>query len=247
MEYRKRCYEAYARTHLPRVGALSPEAYDSYARIYAGRYARILPRDRSARIVDVACGHGYFLYFLQKQGYSNALGIDLARDQVEMARRMGVKNVEQCDVFKYLPERPGVFDMITANHFLEHLTKDEVLLFLDNCARALKPGGRLIVSTPNAASLFGPKHAYGDFTHEQAFTPGSLTQVLAVGGFCDIQVQGEKPIVYDTRSAVRALLWPLARTMLKCLCVIEQGMARGVHQVGDVFEPCMFAVARRPG
>src|SRR5439155_26972464 len=53
----------------------------------------LLPADKQARILDLGCGYGEFLCFLQKEGYQNAAGIDLNRRQLDAAERLGVRNL----------------------------------------------------------------------------------------------------------------------------------------------------------
>lgn len=50
------------------------------------------------------------------------------------------------------------------------------------CWRALKPGGRLILQTPNADSPWALGVRYGDFTHEICLNPNSAQHLLTVGG-----------------------------------------------------------------
>lgn len=48
-----------------------------------------------------------------------------------------------------LPFRSGVFELVFAEHFLEHLERSEGSQFLEECRRVLAPGGRIRLSTPN--------------------------------------------------------------------------------------------------
>ena len=64
----------------------------------------------------------------------------------------------------FLHARPQRFDLVTGLDIVEHFTKDEVLDFLDACREALRPGGRLVLQTPNGESPFGGAVRYGDFT-----------------------------------------------------------------------------------
>ena len=60
-----------------------------------------MPNDKQAKIIDVACGAGHFLYFLQIEGYSNTLGIGLSEEMLKMAKRMGVENVQKANLFEF--------------------------------------------------------------------------------------------------------------------------------------------------
>src|SRR4051812_43231134 len=45
-------------------------------------YGRHLPKDKNAMILDIGCGDGNFVYWMQQAGYTNAHGIDLSAEQV---------------------------------------------------------------------------------------------------------------------------------------------------------------------
>lgn len=53
-------------------------------------------------------------------------------------------------------------DEAVASHFLEHLTQNERMHFMNELFRVLKPGGKATVITPHWAS----NRAYGDMTHQ---------------------------------------------------------------------------------
>jgi len=244
-DYRTRAYNTFVSKHWNYSHTFSKETYSLFARVSKKRFDGILPERKSVKIIDLACGAGHFLYFLQKEGYTNTQGIDLSEEQLEVANKMGVENLEKADLFDYLPKHPQSFDMIIANDIIEHLKKDEVLEFLDMIYHSLVPNGRVLICTVNAQSLFGARTVFIDFTHEQGFTPISLSQVLRVCNFEDVKVYGEKPIAHDFKSAVRAGLWWGAKKMLKVYVTIERGSGRGLWKHSDIFEPRIFAVGKR--
>lgn len=245
MDYRKRCYDAYNllwdQTH-----TLSLNEYELYAKIAKKRYLPFLPADKSAPIIDVACGAGHFLYFLKKENYTNIKGIDISKIQVEIAKTIGLAEVEEANLFEYLRCHPEEYEMVVANDIIEHLTKEEVFTFLDIIYSAIKPGGRVLISTINASSFFGPYVVYIDFTHELGFTVTSLTQVLRVCGFDDVKVFGNSPIVHDFKSFVHSTLWSIRRKILGFYHLLEFGTGRGIWKFPIIFEPTMFAVATKP-
>lgn len=245
MDYKKRCYQAYVTTHFQHFHALSDREFEHILKIYRKRFSRFLPADKAALIIDVACGSGHFLYFLKKTGYKNAIGIDLSREQVEQAQKKGIANVKKADLFKYLLKFPNHFQMIIANDIIEHLKKEEIIKFLDLIYLALKPGGKVIMTTLNSASLFGALLLFDDFTHETGFAPNSLSQVMRVCNFKNIEIIGEKPIIYDFRSMVRSYIWGFLKIIFKSYMLIACGTGRGLWKTSDIFEPRMFAVGSK--
>lgn len=246
MNYRDRFYRSYISTKWNYTHTLSKEEYNLFAKTSKKRFRGIVPEDKEARIIDIACGAGHFLYFLQKEGYGYTQGIDLSEEQLETAKKMGIKNLHKADLFQYLPNHPQSFDMIVANDIIEHLKKDEVLQLLDIIYETLVPGGRVLIGAPNAQSLFGSHMVFIDFTHEQGFTSESLDQVLRVCGFAEVKVYGERPIVHDLRSALRAGLWWHLRQFIKIYVTIERGTGRSLWRYHNIYEPRIFAVAKKP-
>jgi len=246
MEYRERCYKYFVSKHWKYIHVFSKEEYDFHSKLYTCTFRKYLPADKQAAIMDVACGAGHFLYFLKKQGYQNIQGIDLSAEQLAVARKMGVVEVTEADLFKYLPEHPRQYDMIIANDIIEHLHKDEVLRLLDVMFIALRPGGKVLISTENAASLFGASRVFIDFTHEQGFTPISLNQILRVCGFEEVKVFGIGPI-HNLSSLIRVGLWKIVDCLLKAFLAIECGLGRGLKRRDIILEPRMFAIAQKPG
>ena len=245
MNYRERCYGSFVSRHWKFYYSLSEADFNFMRPVYARRYAPFLPSDRACRIIDVACGSGHLLYFLNKEGYTNSQGIDLSKEQLEVAGRLGLRNVEHADLFRYLPGRREEYDVVFANDIIEHLTKDEVVEFLDLVYASLKPGGTAVIGTVNASSLFGSRVFHIDFTHETCFTAESLSQVMRVCGFDPAEVYGEKPLVRDLRSAVRAGLWWGVKKLLNVYRLIQDGTGRGLYGREVILEPRMFAVGRK--
>lgn len=242
MDYRDRIYRRYITSCWCHTHSLEEKEYELFAAFSKKTYNNILPRNKQAAIIDIACGGGHFLHFLQKEGYTNARGIDCGEEQLEAARKAGVRNLEKADLFEYLPAHAALFDMIVANDIIEHLGKDETLRFLDLIYNSLKPGGIALISTVNAQSLFGSAVVFVDFTHEQGFTPTSLSQVMRVCNFEDVRVFGEKPAAHDIRSFFRSVLWTITKKILRIYLVIESGTGRGCWKNNDILEPRMFAV-----
>ncbi len=99
------------------------------------------------RVLDIGCGEGIFLELLREVGIP-AEGIDIDPKVVAAAQAKGL-NVRQAKAQEYLSERQGVYDGIFLGHIIEHLSGEEMLRLLYDCRRALRPGGTLIVLTPN--------------------------------------------------------------------------------------------------
>jgi len=122
---------------------------------------------------------GHFLYFLNKMGYSNFIGIDISPQQVAFVRKYITNNVILADGFDFLKEairRREHFDIIVLNDVIEHIPKVKILELLKLILNTLKPGGKVFIKTGNMWNPFNLGIRYIDFTHETGFTEDSLYQ-----------------------------------------------------------------------
>lgn len=245
MDYRNRFYTNYLTSHVAFDEKITLESFAIVAKSFQNHIAQYIPKDTNASILDVACGPGHLLHFLQKQGYHNSRGIDLGIEQLNTAVKMGVQNVEQADLFKFLKTHMEQFDVILAFHIIEHLTKPEALQAVDLIFGALKAEGKVLVATPNTFSFAGLYATFGDFTHELAFTPKSLAQLLRICGFSNVNVSGLGPVAYDLRSAVRTTLWKILKAFYKVCFTIERGTGRSIWQDRPIFEKAILAVGHK--
>ncbi|MBN2532435.1 MAG: class I SAM-dependent methyltransferase [Spirochaetales bacterium] len=244
-DYRSRCYDAFVSTKWQDSHKSTKKAYDFYSLILKKRMKHILPDSRGIRIIDLACGAGHFLYFLQHEGYKDTQGIDLSDEMLKLSSKMGIKNLKKADIFKFLPDNKNQFDLIIANDIIEHLTKDEVILLLDLIYQSLKPGGMVLISTINAMSLFGYGTIQNEFTHVTGFTPMSLTQVLKICHFSNIKTMGEGPVEQDMRSKIRSVLWKMIKLFLRFFITIERGTGRGIWKNQLIFDTRFFSIAKK--
>jgi 2-polyprenyl-3-methyl-5-hydroxy-6-metoxy-1,4-benzoquinol methylase len=209
--YRERLYGSYKATHI-RAQAVSDLDYE--ARVHAKVFGPLLPGDRAARVFELGCGSGGFLYFLQKAGYTDVSGMDFDPEHVAAAKKAGVASVAAGDAVEHLNAHEARYDCVVAIDALEHFRKDELFGVVDAVARALKPGGVFLWRAPNADGPFGMRVRYGDLTHELAFTKSSAWQLMKAAGFEDAAIMPEGPVVTGARSLLRWLLWqPLSALM----------------------------------
>src|SRR5437660_3687991 len=127
--YRQRIYEKYATCHQEGSLVFNQEKAKTWGRPYHYYLRGWLPSSKTAKIADLGCGGGNFLFFLRSLGYSNLAGVDLSPQQVTIAKQVG-SIIEQGSVLSFLDAKPTTFELLTAFDLIEHLTKDEVLQFL---------------------------------------------------------------------------------------------------------------------
>jgi len=146
-------------------------------------YGPTLPEDRDARILDFGCGQGALLRWLSRRGYRNLEGLDIIDDYqhaIEQDTGAAVSVVD--DGVEFISRSERRYDAIYCLDVLEHVTRDDAQRMVRAFANALRPGGRLIVAGPHAATPGGLYTRYLDWTHTNCFTVASLSYLLRGAG-----------------------------------------------------------------
>jgi len=102
-----------------------------------------------ARLLDVGCGNGRFAAAMQDRGWT-VRGTDFDPKAAENAMNTHGIQVDIGDL-RELAYASESFDAVTLRHVIEHV-RDPVEI-VQECWRILKPGGRLVMVTPNTDSL----------------------------------------------------------------------------------------------
>lgn len=159
----------------------------SREKVIAYNYDRLLPENKSARILELGPGLGNFLVYLSRQGYTNITAIDLSEEVARHCNSLipGSTTVTS-DPTGHLNRQTGI-DRIFTFHVLEHVPKNDVIPLLAAAYKSLAPGGKLIIEVPNMECPFtGLSHRYRDFSHEMGYTDVSLRYPLHKAGFQNI-------------------------------------------------------------
>jgi 2-polyprenyl-3-methyl-5-hydroxy-6-metoxy-1,4-benzoquinol methylase len=159
------------------------------------------------RLLEVGCGAGVMLRQMADLGWEVA-GVDPDPKACTVARSHDLEI--KCGSLEEAMYPSDYFDAVIMNHVLEHIGKPYELL--KECFRVLRPGGRIVITTPNAASLGhrffrtawrgieAPRHLF-------IFTPGSLQMLLNSIGFESISQRTiVSPYVLDQSALL--MHWP---------------------------------------
>ena len=165
--------------------------------------------DVPGRLLEVGCGSGRFLNRMRDAGWE-VEGIDFdpgAAAHVE--RRYGIHVSVGSLADMQFPD--AVYDVVAMSQVIEHVHAP--LALLKECHRVLRPGGRLLVTTPNALSL--AHRIYGRHwrgleppRHLHIFTPAALERSARAGGFRQLQLRtlsAESAGIYRASDEIRAL------------------------------------------
>ena len=159
------------------------------------------------KVLDVGCGGGILSEAMAAQG-ARVTALDLAPELVEVARLHLLESGLDVDyrlqsVESLADEVPGSFDAITCMEMLEHVPDPGSVL--QACARLLKPGGVLLLSTLNrtpaafALAIVGAEYVArllprGTHDYKQFIRPAELGAWLRAA---DLQLQDVSGLAYD--------------------------------------------------
>jgi SAM-dependent methyltransferase len=167
------------------------------------RYRFAIPYCRDRQVLDVASGEGYGCASLLKGGARSVIGVDISEDACRYAReRYCVQAVAAPAERLPLPDRS--LDVVVSFETIEHLREPK--LFIRECARVLRPAGRLIISSPNR-DLYRLRNGMNPFHCSEMSEPellGALRECFEIE-----TIHGQYPEIAPAGLA-RATLWPMA-------------------------------------
>jgi len=152
------------------------------------------PSTCSERLLDVGCGNGDFISRMQRLGWVTE-GTEMDSHAAENARKKTGATIH-LGKLENLSLPPQTFDVITMSHVIEHV--HDPISIIRECYKLLKPGGRMVLVTPNPESL-GHKIFTQHWicllppSHLQLFTQNALRKCATYAGFEDIETFSTPP------------------------------------------------------
>lgn len=165
-----------------------------------------------ANIFDIGCGRGEWLELMAELGFS-PFGVDLDEGMLDACNELGLP-VHQGDAVSYMASLEDESQaVVSAFHVVEHVSFDQVKEVVAESLRVLKPGGVLIMETPNPENIVvATRNFYLDPTHQKPIPSQLLAFVPEFFGFQRIKtlflqeskdLSGKKQIsLYDVLSGV---------------------------------------------
>lgn len=146
------------------------------------------------KVLDIGSGRAEWLEYLRDHGI-DAYGVDTNEHFVKVGTERGL-DIRLEDGLKHLAALPpGSLGAVTAFHIAEHLPMDTLLDLFDRAYLALKPGGVILIETPNPTNLIvGAATFYLDPTHIRPLHPDLLTFAADHAGFTNIDLRFLNPL-----------------------------------------------------
>jgi 2-polyprenyl-3-methyl-5-hydroxy-6-metoxy-1,4-benzoquinol methylase len=158
-------------------------------------------------LLDLGCGRGWFLEAARKRGWS-VRGLELCPEIAKHTMEQLGEQVYIGSLFD-TPLPSTTFDLVTMFDVIEHL--ESPVGALQICHRILKPGGALVLSTPNfrglGCRLLGAK-AFGIWPDEHIvyFGPASIRQALWLAEFTRIEIASREIYPENVATLISRLL-----------------------------------------
>ena len=174
--------------------------YPSFEEVLRGPESVIKERARSylgdieatpvgGAVLDLACGRGEWLEVLRDADIQ-AYGVEINEQYIARGTSRGL-DIRKGDALEHLKGLPdSELRAISAIHFIEHLESGQLVEMLDLALRALRPGGLIILETPDPENLLvGASSFYLDPTHLHPIPPQLLLFLVNARGFTDVSVR----------------------------------------------------------
>jgi SAM-dependent methyltransferase len=140
-----------------------------------------------APTIDLGCGRGEWLELLQENDFRPA-GVDLDDGMLESCRELGLpaEHGDAIEALKSLADESQI--VVSGFHIVEHLPFGVLQTLVQEALRVLKPGGLLIMETPNPENLtVGTCNFYYDPSHLHPIPPPLLGFLPEYYGFKNVK------------------------------------------------------------
>lgn len=185
------------------------QIYRSRQPLFERRYRQYIERIKcyqdGGHLLDVGSNIGLFLKVARDEGFA-VTGVELNRDCAAYGKEhFGLEiHSETLELINFPAES---FEVVTLFDVLEHVP--DLHLFLQEVRRVLKPGGLLVVQSPNLGSLMATvtRSQWGWLTppdHLYHFTPSTLERLLRDTGFTVAQSRTWEPAREFTQNILGA-------------------------------------------
>jgi 2-polyprenyl-3-methyl-5-hydroxy-6-metoxy-1,4-benzoquinol methylase len=156
------------------------------------RFDIVLPLIRGDSVLDIGCASRYgmddWLHGLLAEQFPDVVGIDINEVTINALQTAGFR-AHLADAQDFDLHR--TFDTVFAGEIIEHL--DNVHGLPSSVRRHLKPGGRLVLTTPNVFYVGGFIYRWGGHgqvhpQHTCWYCEDTLRRVLLVNGYSDVEI-----------------------------------------------------------
>ncbi len=195
------------------VGTNYPEedlVYETLRGVVRKQFVSEFVSNFSGTFLDLGCNRGSYL---TDYTAGTGIGVDISLPVLRIAKQRNRAHYLQGDAQQLSFIKSGSIDCILCSEMIEHVLQPEHVIA--ECYRILRPGGRLLLTTPNyrrkrptwvsigEMQNFGVSGVDGNAYFHTAFRPEELAQMAEKSGFSSINSGTfEKEVKYATRLPV---------------------------------------------
>jgi 2-polyprenyl-3-methyl-5-hydroxy-6-metoxy-1,4-benzoquinol methylase len=168
-----------------------------------GYVVQLLDLQPGMRLVELGCGPGWMTRFAARHGVE-AVGYDIAPDMIEIARQQTA--AESVDATFEVGDMEALdlgrsFDACLFYDTIHHTPRADLVFAA--AARALRPGGRVLLAEPNWKQRYEGRQASHEWgTTELGYSPRVFKRLLRAAGFTRIErFHNNRKRLYGNRPA----------------------------------------------
>lgn len=164
---------------------------------------------QTGKAFDIGCGRGEWLDLMKESGW-DALGVDIDDGMLQgcIDKNLNVQKGNATEIIKTLESESQI--VVSAFHVVEHISFDDLRTIVIESLRVLKPGGLLIMETPNPENiLVATNNFYIDPTHTRPIPHQLLSFLPEYYGFKrvkTVRLQEKKSLLNKPRPSLEDVL-----------------------------------------
>jgi len=168
-------------------------------------------------VLDISCGKGYFLKSIEGL-VKNGFGLEFSQYAIE--NKVTTYPI-RAGMIQDISKENAKFDVVCSFQVLEHVVNPKE--FIQGCLKVLKPGGKLVLSTPNFSSISAqnkldcwdlPPHHMGHYTPDTYQKIGEIFGLELLSVHQEIRGAVGIPVTLETQ---KKLVYRISRRVLSVL------------------------------
>lgn len=166
----------------------SRELIKSRLEVYIPFAIKINELENNLLAIDLGCGRGEWLELIEENGFK-AKGVDLDEFMLKECEKNGLDATKK-DALEFIREFENEsVNIVSGFHIAEHLPFNILQELIEESYRVLKPGGLLILETPNPENIrVATEYFYSDPTHIKPIPSNLLSFLVDFCGFERVKV-----------------------------------------------------------
>ena len=162
---------------------------------YDREFTDLTHADASMSVLEIGCGTGLFLRYLEACEYREIVGLDMDENLAGALEDLTRSEIHLDDVTSVLKNQlvNRKFDRIVMLDVAEHLQLDVLVELMTLLGTHINPNGRLLLRVPNVESPWGLKMFFGSFDHITPLSSGRMHELGKMTGWSCLGVSPQEP------------------------------------------------------